>query len=209
MKQIKRFNVIPSTARRVSSVKGYGDLKDSYFVTPSGQVLSARRGGKARTLAACPNGDGYLQCVVYRKDGTKRAVAIAPLVLKAFGPPCPGAGYTVDHINGIKTDNRVKNLRWLPRPKNVKHGHKVLTKPEITLIKVFKQFGDRITDIARILNIPSKKASRVLKGRTHKSVEASLNTGDVLIVTGVGTDNPKAMLYRADIEAEGRPKKAA
>ena len=34
------------------------------------------------------------------------------LVMEAFGTPQPGPGCTIDHINRVRHDNRIDNLRW-------------------------------------------------------------------------------------------------
>ena len=34
------------------------------------------------------------------------------LVMNAFGPPKPFPDATIDHINGVRHDNRISNLRW-------------------------------------------------------------------------------------------------
>ncbi len=35
------------------------------------------------------------------------------LILQSFTPVEDPNNWTVDHINGIRTDNRLKNLRWV------------------------------------------------------------------------------------------------
>lgn len=47
------------------------------------------------------------------------------MVMELYGPPCPGEGYVIDHIDEIKTNNVIENLQWLLRGDNVaKSSHK-------------------------------------------------------------------------------------
>lgn len=65
---------------------------------------------------------GY-ELIVFAVEQKRYSRLIHRLVAKAFIPnehdkPC------VNHINGIKTDNRVENLEWVTYDENIKHAIK-------------------------------------------------------------------------------------
>lgn len=98
-------------------IKGYEGL---YQVSDNGRVRSLdRRVGVIDGSVRCFRGkilkpniatNGYLYVNLY-KDGSRKTTYIHSCVLKNFNP-CDDV-LTVDHINEIKTDNRLCNLRWL------------------------------------------------------------------------------------------------
>lgn len=89
---------------RQIDIKGFED----YQITDDGRVWS-RKSNMWRKLFH--NKDGYQTVVIYDENGNRYNKPIHRLVAEAFIPnpqnkPC------VDHINTIRTDNRVENLRW-------------------------------------------------------------------------------------------------
>lgn len=92
-------------------IKGYEGI---YQVSSKGRIKSLKF-GKERLLKYALQ-DGY-QRVKLCKDGKQKLHFIHRLVAEAFIPntdnkPC------IDHINTIRTDNRVENLRWVTSKEN-------------------------------------------------------------------------------------------
>lgn len=91
-------------------VKGH----QRYLVSTMGRVkcIDSYGTGKERICKLSVNGDGYL---LVKIDG--KTMKVHRLVLESFMPnpenkPC------IDHINTIKTDNRIGNLKWVNHKEN-------------------------------------------------------------------------------------------
>ena len=95
--------------------KYISEYGEDYQVSNLGRVRSLKR-KNIKIMNIKINRHGY--CTVYlTKNGMLKTVTVHRLVAKAFIPnpenkPC------IDHINTIKTDNRVENLRWVTHKEN-------------------------------------------------------------------------------------------
>ncbi len=63
------------------------------------------------------NNDGYVD-VRLSKDGKEKTTFLQILLAKAFIPNLENKP-EVNHINGIKTDNRLENLEWVTHSENI------------------------------------------------------------------------------------------
>ena len=101
-------------------IKGYEGL---YQISNIGRIKSCNKLSydnkriKSKILKTKINKNGYEQIFLY-KNNTKKYKSVARLVAEAFIPN-PENKPEVDHINTIRNDNRVENLRWVTKKENM------------------------------------------------------------------------------------------
>ena len=87
-----------------------------YLVSNDGKVYSIRT---KKLLSPSRDKYGYIYYVLC-VEGKRKTVKAHRLVALSFIDN-PENKNTVDHINGIRTDNRVENLEWVTSSDNQKH----------------------------------------------------------------------------------------
>jgi len=151
------------------NIKGYEGL---YRVSNTGEVRSLGAGNSnnsiKRSLKEQRTKKGYFQ-VALCKDGGRKFFRIATLVAEAFVPN-PYRKKTVNHKNGIKTDNRAVNLEWCTNLENMRHAYRTgirkneigekapnakLNEKQVRLIKHIKNINPNISQrfLGRIFGV--------------------------------------------------------
>ena len=91
---------------------------EHYEVSNTGKVISHNWKNSKQTRELSPrNWNGYLGVYLTSDIGKARLIAVHRIVALTFlGEPPPNT--EVDHINSIRSDNRVENLQYLTHKEN-------------------------------------------------------------------------------------------
>lgn len=103
---MKNFNQIP-------------DTDGKYLVNRAGEIMRASTG---KLLKPATGTNGYLRLTL-RLRGKSIGFSVHRLVASAFLPN-PVGHAVVNHLNGIKTDNRPENLEWCSYRENSIHANR-------------------------------------------------------------------------------------
>jgi hypothetical protein len=87
-----------------------------YQISTMGRIKVTRNGDERILVGVLDKSTGYRRFSLY-KDGKVERAYVHRLVAESFIPNAENKP-EIDHINTIRHDNRVKNLRWVTRKEN-------------------------------------------------------------------------------------------
>ena len=145
---------------------------ERYEVSSLGRVRSNRR-QRPKDMLPTISKVGY---PVVRMD--EQTVYVHTLVLSAFVGPRPHPMAEAAHYNGVKTDNRLENLRWATRSENTEDKRRHNTMPlgeqvacaklrssDVVKIRAEREGGAKIKSIASRFGVNQSTISRVVGGK--------------------------------------------
>jgi hypothetical protein len=122
---------------------------------------------------------GYIRDSLHR-PGEFRRVRRQQIVLETFVGPCP-PGMEACHENDVKTDNRLCNLSWGTRAKNVRDAHRngrmasgadrpnaKLNAARAQLIREQRAGGAKLSELAKSYGVSIGTIRQVLSNKTYK-----------------------------------------
>lgn len=157
----------------------------NYRVGSDGSVWSRRARWKQPSwtrLKPKTSRHGYKQFILY-VNGKRKWVLVHRAVLMAFIGP-PGPKMQCAHANGIKSDNRLENLRWATAVENAednrrngvmqmgeRHGRATLTTADVIEIRTMRNNGHKSSDLAKRFKTSVKNINRVVKRKAWAHVK--------------------------------------
>lgn len=147
-------------------ISNLGNLrsKERFVKHYKGGIRKYKSQNKNLRLTTC----GYLKCNL-KKDGKRYDFRVHQLVLKAFKGLNENS--IVNHINGIKTDNRLENLEWCSASENVIHAVKNrLIKTKLTDKEAMEIKNSNLSTrkLGKIYNISSSVVCKIKNGTAYK-----------------------------------------
>lgn len=170
--------------RRDFDPTGFVEIPDfpGYFCSRDGVFVSVRR-NRLTELKKCEGKVGYQLVTLYQ--GTRKGhIRYVHRILAALFIRPPRPGEVVNHINGIKTDNRIENLEWCTEKENIhhkdrvlqkhnqgeRHGMSKLTRTQVWEIRKRLVDGEGPAAIARRFGVHQSTISYIKSGKLWRSV---------------------------------------
>lgn len=128
-----------STRPTIISEEIAGEVWKTIFCEPHYEVSNKGRIRNKQSKALLKgsiNKSGYVNVSIMNKH-----YQVHRLVLQTFNPIDSYELYTVDHINGIRSDNNLENLRWVTLEDNINAMITNRKDLNIELTRIIQKFG--------------------------------------------------------------------
>lgn len=159
-------------------IKGF---EEKYYISNKGNVLAKNygRSGKSKLLKTTLSTTGYLKVELY--TGSKRkSYRLHRLIAEAFIPN-PQNKQFIDHINTIKTDNRIENLRWVTRSENMNN---ILTRKKCSESAKKRKISQETRQKLSYATKHRKNAEEILR-KLHEASAKAHRKKVICIETGI------------------------
>lgn len=195
-KKLSEFNdAIQSTNNKNIKLRTKNDnyildlFKERYTVTKDGKIFSNYYKNRytnkkldiPKELKQTTNAQGYKKVEIGWGDKRKPYYVHRIVALVYLGKP-DNENLIAGHINDIKSDNRVENIKWMTVKENakyadlngvicngVKHGNHLFSKEEIKKIIIMHRLGKSITFIAKHYKTDNKTIKNIVFGISYKN----------------------------------------
>lgn len=169
---------------QVRDIPNFGGI---YGVTQNGEVWSFPKINgknskqKGKWLNQYTERTGY-KFVFLQKNKTRKLCYIQGLVAKTYLGDFSEKGLQVNHIDGDKQNNNLKNLEWVTPSENIKHSFKngmssqkgesnaysKLTEKDVITIRELANSGRLQKDIAEEMSVSRPTICNIIKRNTWK-----------------------------------------
>lgn len=149
-----------------------------------GHKIFSLKSGEAIELKPQTLISGYQQ-IGLRKDGKRKFYYVHRLIAEAYLPN-PENKPEINHINGIKSDNRPENLQWATKSENLKHAyenglripvrgdnHSATKIKDSQVIEIFslREKGLKTVEIAKIMGCSQSYISQILNKKVKRYIK--------------------------------------
>ena len=156
-------------AKETKQYEGFYEIRgfNRYAVSGDGKVINKSLG---KLLEGCQHPSGYFNYGLTDDNGFKTTVGRHRVLMIAFKDQ--ENFEVVNHLNGVKGDDRLDNLEWTTHRGNLEHAE------EIGLTNNYRPIDVRDIDTGEVVRYPSMGACAVYLGFSKDAIKWRVDSGE-------------------------------